>query len=93
VQSVFVAPAALGGAGPVGIAREASGNFVVVCGDANGIWRVSPTGTVLYAFSAHSKIGAANAITVGPDGTLWVGDGSGQVVAVDPTSGTQTYSM
>src|SRR5690242_9842272 len=33
VQSVFVAPAALGGAGPTGIARESSGNFVIVCGD------------------------------------------------------------
>jgi hypothetical protein len=90
VQTVFVAPAALGGAGPWGIAREASGNFVVVCGDANGIWRVSPTGTVLGAFSAHSRIFGASAITVGPTGTLWVADDGGQVVSVDPTSGMQT---
>src|SRR5882672_2172813 len=90
VQTVFVAPAALGGAGPWDIAQEATGNFVVVCGDANGIWRVSPTGTVLGAFSAHSLIFGANAITVATSGTLWVADDAGQVVRVDPTSGMQT---
>jgi len=90
VQSVFVAPASLGGAGPTGIAREANGNFVIVCGDANGIWRVSPAGVVLGLFSAHSTITYANAIAVAPDGTLWVADGNQRVVAVDPTLGTQT---
>jgi streptogramin lyase len=90
VQSVFVAPAALGGAGPTGIARRANGDFFVVCGDANGIWRVSPAGAVLGVFSAHSTVTYANAIAVAPNGTLWVADGNQHVVAVDPTYGTQT---
>jgi DNA-binding beta-propeller fold protein YncE len=90
VQTIFTPLAAFGGSGPRGIAREANGDFVVVCGDANGIWRLSPAGAVLSVFSAHANIIAANAITVAPNGTLWVADGAGRVVAVDPALGTQT---
>lgn len=90
VQTVFTPLAAFGGSTPRGIAREANGDFVVVCGDANGIWRLSPAGAVLSVFSAHATITYANAIAVAPNGTLWVADGNQKVVAVDPALGTQT---
>jgi hypothetical protein len=89
-QSLLASPAALGGAGPTGVAREATGNLVVVCGDGNGIRRVSPGGALLQTFSAHGLLGAANGIAVGPDGRLWVADGISRIVAVDPVSGAQS---
>jgi len=89
-QTVLTPAASFGGApGPLGVAREANGNLVVVCGDASGIWRVSSAGTVLGAFSAGAHFVAENAIAVAPDGGLWVADGSGAVVRVDPVTGDQ----
>lgn len=88
-QSTFVPATSFSAAGPTGVAREPSGNLVVVCGDASGIWRVSPAGAVSAPFSAGGGFTYANAIAVAADGGLWVADGMGQVVRVDPVTGAQ----
>ncbi len=80
--------------GPVGIATEANGNFLVGQGSA-GVGRYSPSGALLTGYTG-GNLQLVSDVAVAANGDIYAADagaltgGNNKIVKIDPGSGVQT---